>query len=293
MYIKDKVLYYHLVKAFYQVKSPPDLQKVSQFYLHQLLVLLAQPLHDLRREALRPRTRIRDPADEWSVQQALACGFVAPTDPELFKVAVRYRYPRGSSSRARHMNAKDLGVVEKAARWATRRPELRGRRLIVQTDSAVAAGALRKGRSSKRALKGIARRLAAVCIAERLELVARWVPTDRNMADRPSRDHAAAAQQLLFGHPGRDRGHDLIAVDQTTIGVDSEEPVRVTVECDAEIGAALDDSGLQRFWMGGPAPVVDVGAVGSGMEHRHVGTEAHGHARRVRPYHAAADHHHA
>ena len=145
------------------------------------------PLNDLRREALRPRTRIRDPSDEWSVQQALACGFVAPTDPELFKVAVRYRYPRGSSSRARHINAKELGVVEKAARWATRRPELRGRRLIVQTDSAVAAGALRKGRSSKRALKGIARRLAAVCIAERLELVARWVPTDRNMADRPSR----------------------------------------------------------------------------------------------------------
>ena len=145
------------------------------------------PLSDLRREALRPRTRIRDPSDEWSVQQALACGFVAPTDPEFFKVGVRYRYPRGSSSRARHINAKKLGVVEKAARWATRRPELRGRRLVVQIDSAVAAGALRKGRSSKRALKGIARRLAAVCIAERLELVARWVPTDRNMADRPSR----------------------------------------------------------------------------------------------------------
>ena len=69
-------------------------------------------------------------------------------------------------------------------------------------------------------------------------------------------------------------GDDLIAVDQTTIGVDREEPVRVTVECDAEVGAALDDSGLQRFWMGRPTPVVDVGAVGSGMEHRHVGTEA-------------------
>ena len=68
-------------------------------------------------------------------------------------------------------------------------------------------------------------------------------------------------------------GDDLIAVDQTTIGVDSEEPIRVAVECDAEVGAALDDSGLQRFWMGRPAPVVDVGAVGSGMEHRHVSTE--------------------
>ena len=69
-------------------------------------------------------------------------------------------------------------------------------------------------------------------------------------------------------------GDDLITVDQTTIGVDREEPVCVTVEGDAEVGAALDNSGLQRRWMGRPTPVVDVGAVGSGMEHRHVGTEA-------------------
>ena len=59
--------------------------------------------------------------------------------------------------------------------------------MIVQTDSAVAAGVVRKGQSSKRALKGIARRLAATCIAERLELIGRWIPTDRNMADQPSR----------------------------------------------------------------------------------------------------------
>ena len=142
---------------------------------------------DLRREALRPRTRVRDASDRWEVKEALSCGFDAPTEPELYKVAVRHRYPLGSASRARHINAKELGVVEKAVRWANRRPNLRGRRLIVQTDSAVAAGVVRKGRSSKRALKGIARRLAATCIAERLELIGRWIPTDRNMADQPSR----------------------------------------------------------------------------------------------------------
>ena len=144
-------------------------------------------LDALRREALRPRTRLRDATDRWEVKQALSCGFDTPLEPELYKVAVRYRYPLGSASRARHINAKELGVVEKAVRWANRRPDLRGRRLIVQTDSAVAAGVVRKGRSSKRALKRIARRVAAACIAERLELVGRWIPTDRNMADQPSR----------------------------------------------------------------------------------------------------------
>ena len=116
----------------------------------------------------------------------MACGFVALAEHQLFKVAVRYQYPLGSASRARHINAKELGAIEKAARWATHRSELRGRRLVVQTDSAVSTGVLRKGRSSKRALKGTARRLLAVCIAERLELIVRWILTDRNMADQPS-----------------------------------------------------------------------------------------------------------
>ena len=35
----------------------------------------------------------------------------------------------------------------------------------------------------------------------------------------------------------------------------------------------LDDSGLQRFWMGGPAPVVDVGAVGFVADGHDLGAE--------------------
>ena len=145
------------------------------------------PHSDIRREALRPRSRPRDASQAWSVEQVLASGFVAPTETELFSVAVRYQYPSGSASRTRHINAKELGAVEKVARWATRRAALRNCRLVVQTDSAVTASVMRKGRSSTRALKGIMRRLTAVCIAERLELVVRWIPTDRNMADQPSR----------------------------------------------------------------------------------------------------------
>ena len=67
-------------------------------------------------------------------------------------------------------------------------------------------------------------------------------------------------------------GDDLITVDQTTIGVDREEPVWSPPKATPR-SAPLDNSGLQRRWMGRPTPVVDVGA-GSGMEHRHIGTEA-------------------
>ena len=59
-------------------------------------------LDALRREALKPRTSLRDATDRWEVKQALPCGFDTPTEPALYKVAVRYRYPLGSASRARH-----------------------------------------------------------------------------------------------------------------------------------------------------------------------------------------------
>ena len=48
-------------------------------------------------------------------------------------------------------------------------------------------GALRKGRSSKPGLLSRLRRLAAITLAERITLVGRYVPTERNMADQPSR----------------------------------------------------------------------------------------------------------
>merc|ERR1712185_91319 len=70
------------------------------------------PLLDLRREALRPRTRSRGITEAWTVEKALACGFDAPHAPEHYKLAVRYQYPRGTASRARHINAKELGAVE-------------------------------------------------------------------------------------------------------------------------------------------------------------------------------------
>ena len=70
-------------------------------------------LDALRREALRPHTRLGDANDRWELKEALSCGFDAPIEPELYNIAARYRYPLGSTSRARHINAKELGVMEK------------------------------------------------------------------------------------------------------------------------------------------------------------------------------------
>ena len=72
-------------------------------------------------------------------------------------------------------------------RWASRARHIRRCRLVLQSDSAVVVGALRKGRSSEPELLVRLRRLAALTPAERITLVGRYVPTDRNMADSPPR----------------------------------------------------------------------------------------------------------
>jgi len=146
------------------------------------------PAADLRAECLRPRTRLKGRTGEgerWRVEDALAADFDAPTDPRAWRVALRRRYSQ--RTRTQHINAKEAGAVVDAARWATRARRTRACRLVVQSDSAVAVGAIQKGRSSRPGLLQQCRRLAAVALAERLCLEMRWVATSVNMADKPSR----------------------------------------------------------------------------------------------------------
>ena len=148
------------------------------------------PHLDLRRECMRPRTEPRDPDNRWEVEKAWATDFDAPLDPSSWHVAVRRRL-RGPARKA-HINDKELGVAVDAVRWAVRSPSTRRCRLVLQSDSTAAVGALRKGRSSKRPLLRHCRRLAALTLAEQVALEARWIPTSKNFADGPSRGRGPA-----------------------------------------------------------------------------------------------------
>ena len=148
------------------------------------------PHHELRRECMRPRVEPRDRDDQWKAQTAWSAGFEAPRDAAAWRVAVRRRL-RGPG-RKRHINDKELGVTVDAVRWALRSPQTRRCRLVLQSDSTAAIGALRKGRSSSRPLLRHCRRLAALTLAEQLTLEGRWVPTDKNFADGPSRGRGPA-----------------------------------------------------------------------------------------------------
>ena len=77
-------------------------------------------------------------------------------------------------------------VVEDVKRL-TRCQKGRNCRMLVVTDSQVALGCFRKGRSSNRGLLHLARRLAGLVLGYNLRLSLRYVPSHCNLADGPSR----------------------------------------------------------------------------------------------------------
>ena len=124
-------------------------------------------------------------------QDCQGYGLTANVEPADWHVAVRYAYAPESRARHAHINEKEAGALVLAIRWAARSRRTRRCRLVVQSDSAAAVCALRKGRSSRPGMRRQCRKIAALTLAHGITAEFRWVPTNRNMADRPSRGSAA------------------------------------------------------------------------------------------------------
>ena len=73
---------------------------------------------------------------------------------------------------------------------AMRHSELKGCRVVFMLDSQVSIGAFGKGRSSKSGLNFVCRRMAALSFALNIRVVVRYVRSDRNHSDGPSRGRA-------------------------------------------------------------------------------------------------------
>ena len=72
-------------------------------------------------------------------------------------------------------------------RHMSRTRRMWGKRVLVFSDSLVAIGVLAKGRSSASGLLHLARQAAAVILVFGIKLFLRWVASEDNVADGPSR----------------------------------------------------------------------------------------------------------
>ena len=81
----------------------------------------------------------------------------------------------------------ELRAVSTAVRWSLSFPSSLGRKLLLFSDSLVAIGAFRKGRSSSPLLLRRLRAILSWLLASGLRLLFYWTPSEINPADEPSR----------------------------------------------------------------------------------------------------------
>jgi hypothetical protein len=124
-------------------------------------------------DELREWRKLGDPTDRSSYQAIQSTNWSTI-------VASPWQHPE-------HINVLEVRAVSTAVRWALSFPGTIGRRVVILSDSTVAACSVMKGRSSSPLLLPRLRQLASLVLASGVRLHLRWIPTEVNPADRPSR----------------------------------------------------------------------------------------------------------
>ena len=98
-----------------------------------------------------------------------------------------------------HNNITEGRCVVMAVQRLSRCRKGRQCRMLVVTDSLVVLGSFRKGRSSNQGFLYLSRRLAGLTMGYNIRVALRYVPSERNMADGPSRGahYACVAKETL------------------------------------------------------------------------------------------------
>lgn len=86
-----------------------------------------------------------------------------------------------------HINLQEIQAALMGIKWILSHPHAIAKRVLLLGDSMVAIGALTKGRSSSFSILRLLRRFAALSLASGLLVTFRYIPTDVNPADGPSR----------------------------------------------------------------------------------------------------------
>ena len=110
----------------------------------------------------------------------------------------------GRWTQAEHNNVLELRTVVAVLRHLSRASQAWGHRVLLFTDSLVSLGALQKGRSSSKDILHLCRVGAIIQMVCRIRGYFRWVPSELNLADGPSRGEGiGAADKTVQLHVAR------------------------------------------------------------------------------------------
>ena len=94
---------------------------------------------------------------------------------------------QGTWAKDEHQNVLECRVAVMTLRRLARNRRAWGRRVLIAVDSLVTLGVLARGRSASPALLALARQAGAILLACGIRPIWRWVASEHNYADGPSR----------------------------------------------------------------------------------------------------------
>ena len=89
-----------------------------------------------------------------------------------------------------HINSFEMRAASTAIRWMLSHPKSINKRVMMMNDSQVTVGVMSKGRTSSHILLRRMRSISAHILASGIEVYTRWIPSQLNPADKPSRKYS-------------------------------------------------------------------------------------------------------
>ena len=106
-----------------------------------------------------------------------------------------------------HITVQEMRTAVGLLRHLARSRQCWNRRVLILMDSMAALGVISKGRSSSPPLLRLARQAASICLIYGIQLMARYIPSEVNPADGPSRSlPVGAAPETQHAHRDRLQG---------------------------------------------------------------------------------------
>ena len=113
---------------------------------------------------------------------------------------------KGRWQRVEHTNVQEFRTIALLGRKLSMNHHVWGSRVLIFSDSTAALGCLAKGRSSRPGMLRISRQIAALALGLGIRLVGRYVRSELNYADGPSRgEGVGVAGETVLAHADRDR----------------------------------------------------------------------------------------
>jgi hypothetical protein len=105
-----------------------------------------------------------------------------------------------------HTNVQEFRTIALLGRKLSLDHRCWGTRVLVFSDSQAALGCLAKGRSSRPGMLRISRQIAALALGLGIRLIGRYVRSELNYADGPSRgENLGVAGETVLAHADRNR----------------------------------------------------------------------------------------